>query len=218
MTDPADLGTQTKGNTMKLKLTQDGHAIVRNGMPVYVHDNGREEAFDAPTAMKMLVGEHFKTSTVAGGLKIPHDVAAAFFGDSFRIEKGQLVAYEKGDIPMFSHIRHGEVANFDEALTQLVDHYPNKEMIQRKDGESTRGQQGQSSTITRAQFDAMPQGTRAKFLNEGGRIGDGAGGPAPSAPSPDQQGGGKVMTRAQFDVTPPPQAAAFFKSGGKVVD
>jgi hypothetical protein len=206
---------------MKLKLTQDGHAVVRNGKPVYVHSNGREEAFDAPTAMKMLVGEHFKTSTVAGGLKIPHDVAAAFFGDSFRIEKGQLVAYDKGDIPVYSHTRHGEVANFEEALASLVERYPNKDMIQRKDGgpAPAPGQHSRTgSTITRAQFDSMDQGARGKFLNEGGRIGDVASGPAPGAPTPGQQVGDKVMTRAQFDVTPPPQAAAFFKAGGKVVD
>ncbi|MDB4873313.1 MAG: hypothetical protein JWL97_4317 [Gemmatimonadales bacterium] len=201
---------------MKLKLTQDGHAVVSNGMPVYVHSNGREEAFDAPTAMKMLVGEHFKTSKVAGGLKIPHEIAAAAFGGEFRIERGQLVAYN-GDIPVYSHTRYGEVANFDEALAQIVERYPNKDMIVRKDGAAPDQQSRTGPTITRAQFDAMPQDTRGKFLNEGGRIGDGAGGPAPGAPSPDQQGG-KVMTRAQFDVMPNNDRAAYFKTGGKVVD
>jgi hypothetical protein len=33
---------------MKLKLTSDGHAVVQDGKPVYVHDDGKEIAFDAP--------------------------------------------------------------------------------------------------------------------------------------------------------------------------
>jgi hypothetical protein len=201
---------------MKLKLTKDGHAVVRDGKPVYVHSNGREEAFDAPTAMKMLVGEHFKTSTVAGGLKIPHDVAAAFFGDSFRIDKGQLVAYDKGDIPMYSSTRHGEVATFEEALGSLIDSYPNKEMIQRKDSSeaASEPQARNGSTVTRAQFDSMPQDTRGRFLNEGGRISEAAGAGTPAA----VQQSGKVITRAQFDVMPNNDRAAHFKTGGKVVD
>lgn len=204
---------------MKLKLTTDGHAVVRDGKPVYVHADGREDAFDAPSAMKMLVGKHFETSAVAGGLKIPHEIAAAAFGDSFRIERGQLVAYDKGDIPVFSHIRHGEVATFDEALTSLIDRYPNKGMIQRTDGTPATGQQGQTATIiTRAQFDSMPQATRAKYLQEGGRVGEGASTAAPGAPTAAQQSDRQTITRADFDVMPNNDRAAYFKTGGKVVD
>ena len=32
---------------MKLKLTSEGHAVVQDGKPVFVHDDGREVAFDA---------------------------------------------------------------------------------------------------------------------------------------------------------------------------
>jgi hypothetical protein len=204
---------------MKLKLTKDGHAVVRDGKPVYVHGNGREEAFDAPTAMKMLVGEHFKTSPVAGGLKIPSDVAASFFGDSFRIEQGQLVAYDKGDIPMFSRTRHGEVATFEEALSSLIDSYPNKDMIIRKDGGDTApGMQARNGiTVTRAQFDSMPQDTRGRFLNEGGRI-DEAGGTGAQAAARHDSSGTNVINRASFDAMPPRDRAMHFKNGGRIVD
>jgi hypothetical protein len=202
---------------MKLKLNEQGFAVVRDGKPVYVHSNGREEAFDAAGAMKLLVGKHFETSEVAGSLKVPHEIAAAAFGDSFRIDRGQLVAYASGDMPVFSPTRHGEVANFEEALTHLLERYPNKDMIMRKDGEPALGQQGQTGpTVTRAQFDAMPQNARAKFLGDGGRVGDAASGQASGAPSP--VAGAKVMTRAQFDKTHATEAALFVKSGGKVVD
>jgi hypothetical protein len=36
---------------MKLKLTADGKAEVKDGLPVYVHDDGKEIGFDAPGAM-----------------------------------------------------------------------------------------------------------------------------------------------------------------------
>ena len=33
---------------MKLKLDENGHVVVQDGKPVYVHDDGKEVAFDAP--------------------------------------------------------------------------------------------------------------------------------------------------------------------------
>jgi len=36
---------------MKLKLDADGHAVVQDGKPVYVHDDGKEVAFDAPATV-----------------------------------------------------------------------------------------------------------------------------------------------------------------------
>src|SRR5689334_7259678 len=36
---------------MKLKLTADGKAEVKDGLPVYVHEDGKEIGFDAPGAM-----------------------------------------------------------------------------------------------------------------------------------------------------------------------
>jgi hypothetical protein len=36
---------------MKLKLDEQGHVVVSNGFPVYVHDDGKEVEFDAPRAV-----------------------------------------------------------------------------------------------------------------------------------------------------------------------
>ncbi|WP_426818238.1 DUF6651 domain-containing protein [Winslowiella sp. 2C04] len=36
---------------MKLKLDANGHVVVENGMPVYIHDDGKEIAFDAAQAV-----------------------------------------------------------------------------------------------------------------------------------------------------------------------
>jgi hypothetical protein len=202
---------------MKLKLTKDGHAVVRDGKPVYVHTGGREEAFDAPTAMKIMMGKHFESSPVMASLKIPHDVAAAFFGDSFRIEGGKLVALDKNGIQMYSGTRHGEAANFDEAFAQIVDRYPDKAMIQRKDDGQASGEQGKPVTsITRVQFDSLPPASRAKFFSEGGRIAEG---PASAAPAPIAfDASRKTITRSEFDVMPQRDRAKHFQNGGKIVD
>lgn len=206
---------------MKLKLNQNGTAQVRDGKPVYVHADGREEAFDAPAAMKLAVAKHFETSKVAGTLKIPHEIAAAAFGGDFRIEKGELVAYA-GDVPMYSGVRHGQLADFEEALGHLIDRYPSKNMILREPGapapSPAPGQQrGSGSTITRAQFDSLPPASRAKFMSEGGRIGDVASGGTP-APTPTPAARAGSITRPQFDAMTPIARAAHFKSGGTMTD
>lgn len=36
---------------MKLKLNEEGHAVLQEGKPVYVHDDGKEVAFDAPATV-----------------------------------------------------------------------------------------------------------------------------------------------------------------------
>lgn len=208
---------------MKLKLTKDGHAVVKDGKPVYVHASGREEAFDAPAAWKLALGEHFKNSPVMSGLKLPHDVAASFFGDSFRLEAGKLVAVDKHGITMYSKTHHGQPADFDDAFAQLVDRYESKNMIQREPGAGgapgaapPAGQQRNGTAITRAQFDSLPQQSRAKFLGDGGRIAEGSAVLAsPAAPAAT---GRKEITRATFDQMPQMERHAFFKAGGKVGD
>lgn len=39
---------------MKLKLDEQGHVVVNDGKPVYVHDDGKEIPFDAPSAMSKI--------------------------------------------------------------------------------------------------------------------------------------------------------------------
>jgi hypothetical protein len=39
---------------MKLKLDDQGHVVVQDGKPVYVHDDGRDIAFDAPAAVSRI--------------------------------------------------------------------------------------------------------------------------------------------------------------------
>ena len=45
---PADAGEVTP---VKLKLDENGHVVVSEGRPVYVYDDGKEVAFDAPSTV-----------------------------------------------------------------------------------------------------------------------------------------------------------------------
>ncbi len=47
---------------MKLKLDENGYVVVQDGKPVYVHDDGKEVAFDAPQTVQ-------KISTLNGEAK-----------------------------------------------------------------------------------------------------------------------------------------------------
>lgn len=203
---------------MKLKLNKDGSAVVRNGVPVYVMDNGTEREIDGAAAFKLALSKHFESSPVMSRLKLPADIIAASFGSHFDIQGGQLVALDKHGIKEYSSSRPGEVATFDEALGQLIDRYPNKNMILREPGAPAPAQasgqpQGKGGTITRAQFDALPPASRAKFITGGGRIADVTSAAAPVSAPP--QGS---ITRAAFDALGPQDRAMHFKNGGKVAD
>lgn len=123
---------------MKLKLTPEGHAVVKNGMPVYVHSNGTEEAFDAAGTVAALNRRHFETSKfVTERLTVPVDVALAAFGPSFKVEDGKFVAHDQHGMMLYSYTRPGEAATFDEAMERLVSQYPEKEKILRPAGDSS---------------------------------------------------------------------------------
>lgn len=212
---------------MKLKLDDNGNAVLENGNPVYVHDDGKEAAFDAagtvatiarlngeakshreraeaaekaakayegiddPVAarkaletiknidakqlvdageidkVKAEIAESFSAKLTAaqeklqayegelyaekiGGaftrsqyakdrLAIPADFVQARFGEAFKIEDGQVVAYDANGGKIYSRERPGELATFDEALEVLVDAYPQKDSILRADNSGGMG-------------------------------------------------------------------------------
>jgi hypothetical protein len=213
---------------MKLKLNKDGSAVARNGKPVYVNHDGSEIEIDGAAAMRMVRNQAFAASKfVADKLTIPAELAASAFGDAFVIEGDKLVAHAPGGVPLYSHVRPGELASVEEAIEQLVAGYRNKAQILRQDGAAAPGQQPQGGAapgkphtgkvITREAFDAMPPIARANFINGGGRIGDVASGPAP-APTPAPAAPKGAITRAQFDAMAPMARAAHFKAGGTMVD
>jgi hypothetical protein len=251
---------------MKLKLNDDGFAVVQDGKPVYVHDDGREVAFDAvgtvqtisrlngeakthreraeaaekvakafegitdaeaarkalatvanldakklidagevdkiraeaikavedkyapivserDSLQKSLVdekvgGSFARSKMIADKLAIPADLVQARFGEAFKVEGNDVVAYDKSGNKLFSRSNPGEVAKFDEALEILIDQYPYRDSILKSTGASGGGAQGGSGggsggkTITRAAYDALPPHQQAQTARSGVTITD----------------------------------------------
>lgn len=106
-------------------------------------------------------GAFARSKFIAEKLAIPADMAQAAFGTRFKVESGKTVALDANGQPIFSRTRHGEPADFEEALEIMVDAYPHKASILKGSGASGGGS-GQSQpgaggkkTITRAQFEAL---------------------------------------------------------------
>lgn len=262
---------------MKLKLDDQGHVVVQDGKPVYVHDDGKEIAFDAvgtvatisrlngeskahreraeaaearsklfdgiedaDAARKALetmknikdgdliaagkveeikaaakkaaeeqveaankqfmadltktrgerdtlqqqlyderIGGSFDRSKfIADKLAIPGDMARAAFGKAFKIEEGKVVAYDVNGNKIFSRVRPGDIANFDEALETLVENYPHRDQILKSSGASGSGASGGagsgsgSKSLNRSAFDALAPDKQMAHIKGGGTISD----------------------------------------------
>lgn len=123
-----------------------------------------------------IVGGSFAGSKfIAEKLAIPADIAQKVFGDRFKVEGGKLVPLDNSLNPIFSATRHGEHADFDEAIQVMVSQYPNKDMILKGTQASGGGTQqggggGGGKSVTRAQFEGMGQTERMAFSKAGGKV------------------------------------------------
>ena len=98
----------------------------------------------------------------------------ASFGKNFKVEDGKIAAYKDGN-RIFSVENVGEHAEFDEALSVLVDTYPNKNAILKGSGNSGSGSEetggtGGEGTITRKEFDVLnsaQKASKAAEMNKG---------------------------------------------------
>ncbi len=111
-------------------------------------------------------GAFARSKFIADKIAVPSDMIQSTFGSAFKIEEGKTVAYGKDGNRIFSRTRHGEPADFEEALEILVDQYPHRASILKGSGASGGGAGGSGSgaggkkTITRAQFEAMDAGAQ----------------------------------------------------------
>lgn len=256
---------------MKLKLDENGNAVVQDGKPVYINDDGSEIAFDVVGTLdtiKRLNGEakghregkealeqqlnafkeagiedpkaaaealktvknlddkklvdagevdrlkqdlnktweeklaaeraareeaenglhserlsnRFATSKFIGEkIAVPGDMIQATFGNRFKQKDGKLVGHDEHGNPIHSKSNPGEVADFDEALSIMVERYPHRDHIlkgdQRPGGGTPPDNNGGGGTggkkqITREQFDQMDAASRSKHIEDGGAVVD----------------------------------------------
>ena len=91
---------------------------------------------------EVIGGNFARSKTVQDKLNIPADVAQSFFGKHFSIKDGKPVATDANGNPIYSRVRAGEVADFDEAMETLIDSYPHKDRIIKASGSTGGGAQG----------------------------------------------------------------------------
>lgn len=126
-----------------------------------------------------IIGGSFASSKfISEKLAIPADIAQKVFGDRFKVDNGKLVPMGPDGNPIFSATRHGEHADFEEALQVMVGQYANKDMILKGSGASGGGATGGGAgggagkTMTRAAFDAATPAAKAEFAKSGGAVTD----------------------------------------------
>jgi hypothetical protein len=127
-----------------------------------------------------IIGSAFTGSKFIGEkLAIPADMAQKFFGDRFKVDGGKLVPMDAAGNPIYSATRHGEHADFEEAIAVMVNGYAHKDSILKGTGASGGGGQGSGKggagggkSVTRAQFEQMAPADRMAHAKGGGTISD----------------------------------------------
>jgi hypothetical protein len=128
-----------------------------------------------------IIGGSFTGSKfISEKLAIPADIAQKVFGDRFKVENGKLVPMDAAGNPIFSATKHGEHADFEEAISVMVNAYPHKDMILKGSGATGGGASGSGSgagaggkkTLTRAQFDGLDPTAKASHVSAGGVVTD----------------------------------------------
>lgn len=137
----------------------------------------RADDADATLQQEMIGGRFARSKFIADKVAVPADMIQAVFGRHFSIKDGKVVGKGHDGQELYSKDKPGELADFDEALSILVDGYSNKAAILKGSEASGSGTQPggggnphNTKTISRAAFDVMEQSDRAKFFKDGGKV------------------------------------------------
>lgn len=125
-------------------------------------------------------GSFARSKFVSENLTIPPDFVEARFGSHFELENGKVVAKFPNGEKIFSRVNAGELADFDEALSELVGQYSQKDQILKgtsgsgggASGGGNNGGGGGKKSIKRGDFDALDPAAKAAHVNSGGAITD----------------------------------------------
>ena len=131
---------------------------------------------------RLMIGGRFASSPWFSGEKpktiLPPDMAADYFGKHFKIEgegqEARAIGYLHGD-KILSREHVGEPAEFEEAISVIINAYSQKDRILRDtDGGSGSGGNTSSGdlkakTMKRSRFDQLSRSDQAAFCSNGGR-------------------------------------------------
>lgn len=174
----------TAGKVEEIKLAAKRAAEEQVAAAARTHSEELQGTKDALTKAnnalhaEIIGGSFSRSKFITEKVAVPPDLLQAQFGGSFKVEEGKMVAYDGAGNRIFSRTRHGELANFDEAIETLIDQYPHRDHILKggmKSGGGARDSGGKGGgnggkTMTREQFDQTPHAERAAFFKEGGKV------------------------------------------------
>lgn len=122
---------------------------------------------------EMIGGSFTRSKFISEKVAIPADLMEARFGKNFKIDGGKVVSVDNSGNQIYSRSKPGELADFEEALSILVESYPNRDHILKGNnngGGGTRPGQGGSvaKTLTRQEYNNLPADQQhAKVMKEG---------------------------------------------------
>ncbi len=111
-------------------------------------------------------------------IAVPASLIKAEFGRAFKVEGGKIVGYDQTGKKIFSRSRPGEDADFDEALEDLINSYPDRDSILKGTQSTGSGARhsaaasGGARVIPRAEFDAMNPVAARQAVMAGAKIQD----------------------------------------------
>jgi len=124
-------------------------------------------------------GSFARSKFIADKVAIPVDFVQATFGKHFTLDGGRIVARDASGTQIFSRSKHGEPADFEEALEILVSSHPQKAAILKGSnaagggslpGSGGGGGGGGGKTISKQEFDGLGPRERAARMSEGFKV------------------------------------------------
>jgi len=103
------------------------------------------------TIFTLMVTSKFSQSSLFSGEKpktiLPPEIAAKYFGHQFKVEKNdngvlQVIGYHLNGSQIYSRKNPGELADFEESITEIIDEYPMKDSIMRAGFDGSGGSGG----------------------------------------------------------------------------
>lgn len=123
--------------------------------------NGKIEALTGRLNNTTLENAFAQSKFVKERIALPADMFRASFEKNFKVDDGKIVAVGPDGNPVYSKAKIGEVADFDEALSILVDNYAHKDQILKAPQQGGSGSDGQGGgrgdgrIVRRSDFEGM---------------------------------------------------------------
>lgn len=106
-------------------------------------------------------------------IAIPPAMVKKLYGDRFKVENDKIVALDAEGHPIYSATKHGEPADFEEAIGTIIGSDPGRDNILKGSGASGSGAQNGGlgsaggKTIRRSAYNALPPGEQRTIATEG---------------------------------------------------